>query len=157
MAERIRVLRAILLAPFYVRSLLPSLPPSGCLEVFTNLSFKVLREWYLVATADQCCHGYLPRLLPTPSVCPIGDRLNVIFNALDLFFFFSTVFSCAAFSWNLRRRAKSFYFRRIKVCDLSSFLANKWITTLVSDLRDIQHSTAVITSAISMSKPFISI
>lgn len=52
MAERIRALRAILLAPFYVRSFLPSLPPSGCLEVFTNLSTRVLREWYVVDTAD---------------------------------------------------------------------------------------------------------
>ena len=89
MAERVRALRAILLAPFYVRSLLPSLPPSGCLEVFTNLSAEVLREWYLIGTADQGCHGYLPRLLPTPSVCPIGDGLNVIFKVLDLFFFSS--------------------------------------------------------------------
>lgn len=84
MAVRIRALRAILLAPFYMRSFLPSLPPTGCLEVFTNLSSKVLREWYLVDTADQGCHGYLQRLLPTPSVCPIGDGFNVIFNAMDL-------------------------------------------------------------------------
>lgn len=86
MAERVRALRAILLVPFYVRSLLPSLP-LDVLKYFAYLSTEVLREWYLVGTADQGCHGYLPRLLPTPSVCPIGDGFNVIFNALDLFFF----------------------------------------------------------------------
>ena len=87
MAKRIRARNQGNSSRSLLRAVVITLPPSGCLEVFTNLSAEVLREWYLIGTADQGCHGYLPRLLPTPSVCPIGDGLNVIFKVLDLFFF----------------------------------------------------------------------